>query len=166
MDKQTSTGTEGRIKGKPLIRYFDNRWLTHFELLRTPEGIKSKLCTNGLKARIKSKNNDTLEKVLEPKREYKLTKKSNSGNFQGCPDDMIEALNGTNKDLLEYQGGRILKFRCHLNAPKHSKKPIISKEIEVDETKYNQIKNKKQFIQQSFIHAISNQLEVECERLV
>ena len=131
------------------------RWLTFAEILRTSEGIESGLCINGLKARIKTKKSDTLEKLLKPKRDYKVNKKS-SKDFLGCPDEMVEALSGTNRDLLNYKGGRILKIRGQF---------LVSKDVEIDEIKYNQAKDKEQFIKRSFIHAIADQLEVKCERV-
>ncbi len=166
MKLQTKSIKNGRNNDKWLIMYFDMDWLSIEELLDTPEGIKSGINIQVIRYRLKNKKKnkiETLEELLKPKQKYKYSKKSDTEMFSSCSSETIEILeSGNNKDLLEHKGGRILKVRGKFRIPGLLKKPLITREIEIDEKKYNQSKNKEQFIKLSFMHHIADELEVDC----
>jgi len=165
MKIQTKPPEKGSKTRGDLIRYFDMNWLTMAEILRTSEGITSGLCLSGLKARMKCGKNNTLEKVLKPKRGYKLTKKSNTKEFKGCSDSLIEDMESGSNHVLLNEKKKTIKIKGTFSIPRAYNKPLVTKEIEIDIQKYKQAKNKEQFIKRSFIHAIAHELEVECLRV-
>ena len=92
-----------------------------------------------------------------------MAKTKDTDEFEGCSEELVRILkHGTQKELLEYQGGRVLKVRGRLLVPSFRKKAIVSREIEIDEKKYEQAKDKDLFLKQSFIHAIVDELVIEC----
>jgi hypothetical protein len=167
MKLQTKTGLNSRKKQNVLIKYFDNSWKSFNELLDTPKAKDSNLNIKDLIRRYNSKKSKTLEHFLRPKRNYKTDRMSNTEMFQGCPDRLIKILeSGNNKDLLEYDGGRILKVRGEFRIPGISKKSLITREIEVDENRLKKVDNQDLFMKMLFIHHISEELDVKCKMVV
>ena len=110
MKLQTKTVKKGYKKACQLIRYFDKRWLSLNELLDTAEAIEANLNRDVLWQRLRKGKCKTLEEFLEPKRAYKMTKTKETDEFQGCSKELIRIMKyGTNEELLNYQGGRIVK---------------------------------------------------------
>lgn len=138
MKLQAKWPQKGDKNREPLIMYFDMCWLTYAEILRTPEGIASGLCQSGLASRLKCKKNDTLEKVLRPK----------------------------NKHIKPVEPPKeTIKIRGTFSIPEVFGQFLIKKEIRIDAEKYNKSSDKDLFIKQSFIHAISDRIEVRCEKV-
>ena len=124
-------------KNKPqLIRYFDMSWMTVSQILLTEQGKKSGLGHGGICYRIRSKEYDTLEKLLSKNKRIKSQPKSKK-----------------------------IKIRGTFLVPEVYGKPMITKDILIGESEYNAIKDKPGLVEQHFIHAIADKLKIECVRV-
>ena len=56
-----------------------------------------------------------------------------------------------------------MKIKGDLRLPNILESPLITREIEVDEKKYLKATDKDKFMQLSFLHAVSDEIEVKCE---